>query len=197
VSEFIDECRREWKRLRVPDPIADEMAADLAADLQEAEAEGVPPEEVLGRSASDPRAFAASWAAERGVTRPRFRDKIRRRPLLIIASALLAVLLASLIAGVLLVNVSSSQLAAGRGAPPHVTVLAIPDVVGLRHLEAVRDAENAGLGVKVIERTAKYVATDIVVAQMPAGGARVARGSTLVLYVTECSRSVKPPCQHS
>jgi hypothetical protein len=60
VSHFINECRREWKRLRVPDPVADEMAADLAVDLQEAEAEGVTPEEVLGSGASDPRSFAAS-----------------------------------------------------------------------------------------------------------------------------------------
>jgi hypothetical protein len=41
VSEFVDECRREWRRLGVPDPVANEMAADLTADLEEAEAEGV------------------------------------------------------------------------------------------------------------------------------------------------------------
>jgi hypothetical protein len=67
VNQFIEECRREWKRLRVPDPVADEMAADLEADLEEAEADGASPEEVLGSGASDPRFFAASWAAERGV----------------------------------------------------------------------------------------------------------------------------------
>jgi hypothetical protein len=62
--------RREWERLRVPDHIANEMAADLAADLEQAEAEGVSAEEVLGRSAFDPRSFATSWAAERGVIPP-------------------------------------------------------------------------------------------------------------------------------
>jgi hypothetical protein len=67
MNEFIEECRREWKRLHVPDPVANEMAADLEADLQEAETEGASPEEVLGSGAFDPRAFAASWAAERGV----------------------------------------------------------------------------------------------------------------------------------
>src|SRR5438128_11349072 len=67
VKDFVEECRREWKRLRVPDPVANEMAADLAADLEEAEAEGVSPEELLGSGASDPRSFAASWAAARGV----------------------------------------------------------------------------------------------------------------------------------
>jgi len=71
VNQFIEECRREWKRLRVPDPVANEMAADLAADLTEAESEGASPEEVLGSGAFDPRSFAASWAAARGVIPPR------------------------------------------------------------------------------------------------------------------------------
>jgi hypothetical protein len=70
MSEFVDECRREWKRLRVPDPVANEMAADLAADLKEAEAEGASTEQVLGSGAFDARSFAASWAAERGVIPP-------------------------------------------------------------------------------------------------------------------------------
>src|SRR5262249_6625359 len=64
------ECRREWQRLSVPDQVANEMAADLKADLEEAEAEGASPEAVLGSEAFDPRSFAASWAAERGVVGP-------------------------------------------------------------------------------------------------------------------------------
>src|SRR6266498_1628382 len=67
VSQFVEECPREWKRLRVPDSVANEMAADLAADLKEAEAEGASAEDVLGSGAFDPRAFAGSWAGERGV----------------------------------------------------------------------------------------------------------------------------------
>jgi hypothetical protein len=67
MSEFIDECRREWKRLGVPDPIANEMAIDLAADIAEAEAEGGSAEDVLGDSVFDARRFAASWAGARGV----------------------------------------------------------------------------------------------------------------------------------
>ena len=63
MSEFVEQCRQEWRRLGVPDPLADEMAADLASDLGEAEAEGVSAEELLGSSAFDPRSFAASWAA--------------------------------------------------------------------------------------------------------------------------------------
>jgi len=96
VSEFVDECRREWKRLRVPDPIANEMAADLAADLAEAEAEGVSAEEVLGSGAFDPRAFAASWAAERGVVQPPpARERRPRRSLMQLAIAALAVITVS------------------------------------------------------------------------------------------------------
>ena len=67
MSEFVDECRQEWHRLGVPDAMANEMAADLTADLQEAESEGVSAEEVLGSAVFDPRAFARSWATERGV----------------------------------------------------------------------------------------------------------------------------------
>ena len=70
MSDFVEQCKEEWKRLRVPDPVANEMAADLAADLKEAEADGASPEEVLGSGAFDPRSFAASWAAERGVIPP-------------------------------------------------------------------------------------------------------------------------------
>jgi hypothetical protein len=70
VNEFLEECRREWRRLGVPDPVASEMAADLTADLEEAEAEGGSPEDVLGNAAFDPRRFAASWAVARGVTNP-------------------------------------------------------------------------------------------------------------------------------
>jgi hypothetical protein len=40
VNEFVDECRREWKRLGVPDPVADELAGELRADLDEGESEG-------------------------------------------------------------------------------------------------------------------------------------------------------------
>jgi len=70
VSQFVDECRQEWKRLGVPDAAANEMAADLEADLEEAESEGISAEEVLGDGAFDPRSFAASWAMERGLIHP-------------------------------------------------------------------------------------------------------------------------------
>jgi hypothetical protein len=55
MIEFIEECRREWRRLGVPDAIANEMAHDLTADIEEAEAEGGSAEDVLGNSLFEPR----------------------------------------------------------------------------------------------------------------------------------------------
>ncbi len=71
MSDFVEQCRAEWKRLGVADSIAEEMAADLASDIREAEVDGISLEELLGSSASDPRAFAASWATERGIVQTR------------------------------------------------------------------------------------------------------------------------------
>jgi hypothetical protein len=121
VNEFVDECRREWRRLRVPDPVANEMAADLEADLQEAEAEGATAEDVLGAAAFDPRPFAASWAAERGVIPPplatparRFSPTLARRPRLLVLAAALALFVVGvgLVAGVSSTGVAGSRSAA-------------------------------------------------------------------------------------
>jgi hypothetical protein len=95
VNDFVEHCRREWKRLRVPDAVADEMAAELAADLQEAAAEGASPEEVLGSGASDPRSFAASWAAERAVIPPTPLTVRLRRSLIQPATAVLTIVAAT------------------------------------------------------------------------------------------------------
>jgi hypothetical protein len=86
MNDFVEQCRREWRRLGVPDPLAEEMAADLASDLKEAEADGVSAEELLGSSVFDPRSFAASWAAERGIIPlAPSRSSARRRPLVLVA----------------------------------------------------------------------------------------------------------------
>jgi hypothetical protein len=50
MTAFVEECRREWKRLGVPDLLAEEMATELEADLAEAEADGVSAAEMLGES---------------------------------------------------------------------------------------------------------------------------------------------------
>jgi hypothetical protein len=102
MNDFIEQCRREWKRLGVPDPLAEEMAADLASDLREAEAEGISAEEYLGSGASDPRSFATSWATERGiVSEPQDRWRGRRKPPALVAFTALATL-ALIVAAVLL-----------------------------------------------------------------------------------------------
>jgi hypothetical protein len=126
VIEFVEECRREWKHLGVPDPIANEMAADLTADIEEAEAEGGSAEDVLGTSLFDPRRFAAAWAGARGVTAPPApvdpstslaRERHRwYRPAFVIA----------LTGFGFLVAVAAAALAVGR----HSSAVAAPDKIG-------------------------------------------------------------------
>lgn len=97
MSDFVEQCRREWRRLNVPGPLAEEMAADLTSDLEEAEAEGVSAEELLGSSASDPRSFAASWAAERGIIPGcPARGGANRRPLFLVVFTVLAAITVSI-----------------------------------------------------------------------------------------------------
>ena len=123
MSEFVALCRREWKRLGVADPLADEMAADLTSDLEEAEAEGVSPDEYLGASASDPRLFAASWASERGIIpAPPSRKKDRRTPLVLVAFTVLAAI-AVIVASLLLATGEPKvALKTSRRTPPHLVV---------------------------------------------------------------------------
>ena len=126
MSDFVEECRREWKRLRVPDPVADEMAADLAADLKDAAADGVSAEEFLGTGADDARSFAAYWAAERGVVEPRpGRDRLSGR---------------SLVLGAIAASLSIAAVAAGIAilATPASATSALPVLVQGAGTEIVR-----------------------------------------------------------
>jgi hypothetical protein len=91
MSGFVDDVRREWKRLGVPDAVADEMAAELQADLDEAAHDGVSPTDLLGTSANDPRGFAAAWANERGLVAPRRPRSIPLRWVVTAALVLLAI----------------------------------------------------------------------------------------------------------
>src|SRR5215471_21489433 len=77
MTAYVEECRREWKRLGVPDLLAEEMATELEADLAEAEADGVAAAEMLGESY--PRRFAATWARERGLVAEPQPPKKKRR----------------------------------------------------------------------------------------------------------------------
>jgi hypothetical protein len=124
MSDFVEQCRREWRRLGVADPLAEEMATDLAADLGEAEAEGVPAEEFLGDSAFDPRSFAASWAAERGIIPERRARGVRRRPTALVVFTAFASLVLVVAALLLLTGepklslVTSGPITAHLAIPP-------------------------------------------------------------------------------
>jgi hypothetical protein len=117
MTDFVEQCRREWRRLGVPDPLAEEMAADLASDLNEAEAEGVSAEELLGNSSSDPRSFAASWAAERGIIPRPLSQPIRRRPRSLIAFTAIAAI--ALIGAAALLLTGEPQLTLRTSLAPH------------------------------------------------------------------------------
>lgn len=108
MTEFVEECRREWKRLGVPDPIADEMAAELEADLEEAKADGISAAEVLGDGVFDPRTFASAWAAERGVVQrlPPAAQRFPQKARMVAAIGLFALI--AVIGGVLAVVASPS-----------------------------------------------------------------------------------------
>jgi hypothetical protein len=123
MSDFVEQCRSEWKRLGVPDPLAEEMAADLASDLREAEAEGVSAEELLGSSYFDPRSFAASWAAERGVVPTPGRGNARRRPFVLVAFTALAALMLVVAALLLATGEPKVSLVTTRAAAPRVAPL--------------------------------------------------------------------------
>ena len=121
MTDFVEQCRLEWRRLGVPDSLAEEMATDLAADLTEAEAEGVSAEELLGSSASDPRAFAASWAAERGIVpAPPIQRNARRRPLVLVAFTALAAIVLIVTALMLFTGQPKSALVVSRTGGAHL-----------------------------------------------------------------------------
>ena len=135
MNDFVEQCRREWKRLCVPDAVADEMAADLDADLREAEAEGVSAEEVLG-GAMDPRSFAASWAAERGVVPPpRSTAKLRRGPIVLAVLAAFTLLAAVGAALVIFASPAVSEPTAVR-LPPEFARPRPPTAVAVLRLGA-------------------------------------------------------------
>jgi hypothetical protein len=121
MSDFVEQCRQQWKRLGVPAPLAEEMAADLASDLGDAEAEGISAEEFLGSSASDPRSFATSWAAERGIIpEAPSRGNAPRRPLALMTFTALAAT-ALIVAALLLLTGEPTLTLTASKAPHFVT----------------------------------------------------------------------------
>jgi hypothetical protein len=198
VSEFIAECRREWRRLGVPEPAANEMAADLTADLKEAEKEGVSAEEVLGSGAFDARAFAASWASERGLVPIGWRNRIREHRRLTTALVFVVLLVATGITAAFLISSHHSRPAISDGvtAPqPTVTArsLAIPDVHGLQQEEAISVARAAGFQVRISVQPTRRQPAGSVLSQSPAAGTTVALGSTVVFVVARPPHHTKRP----
>ena len=118
MTDFVEQCRGEWKRLGVPDPLAEEMAEDLASDLREAEAEGVSAEELLGSSFFDPPSFAATWASERGIIpAPAGPGRVRHRPFVLVAFTALAAITLIVSAFLLATGEPKLSLATTRTSP--------------------------------------------------------------------------------
>ncbi len=166
MNPFVEECRREWKRLGVPDAVANEMAADLEVDLAEAEADGTSAEEVLGTGAFDAPAFAAAWAAERGVIPPpapsgATRTRRSRAPYAIAGFVLVA--LVGLVLALLPQPTVSARLALGA---PHNALVA---PWRIRH--RVRIVGQGRLVLPAVRPT-------IIVPQLPAGASQVVVANT-------------------
>ncbi|WP_354702404.1 hypothetical protein DSM112329_02762 [Paraconexibacter sp. AEG42_29] len=64
MSPFVTTCRETWRALGVAQLAIDEMAAELEADLADAQADGVPARAVTG---DDPVRLATDWAHARGL----------------------------------------------------------------------------------------------------------------------------------
>ena len=172
MSEFIEECRREWRRLHVPDPVADEMASDLAADLSEAEVEGASPEELLGDAAFDPKSFARSWAQERGlvvVPPPRSSSQLA------LAFVVAAIVIGGSIGAALRLTQSSPQRS--------VIVATVPDFVGVTVARAMHEAGSTGVSLAIRYRTRRGGRSGFVRAQSPAAGTRVKQGAPVSIVV--------------
>ena len=174
MSTFVEECRREWKRLGVPELLADEMATDLEADLAEAQADGVAAAEILGES--DPRRFAAAWAEERGlVSEPPPQKKSHKRLWIVLAVIVAVFLLFGGMAAFGLLATTSVDVQASppvQVRPQPVQSVRVPRFVGMKACQAKRAAVDAGLRVHDFPRSR---CNALVIGQMPAPGQAVAR----------------------
>jgi len=178
MTAYVEECRREWKRLGVPDLLAEEMATDLEADLVEAQADGVSASEILGES--DPRRFAASWAEERGlVSEP---PPKKSRKLWIVLAAILALFL--LFGGMAAFGLLATTSVEGSAPPVHVQPISpsqsvtVPSLVGQKACHAERIAVERGLFMRDFPR---HHCDAVVVGQSPAAGQVVRPHSRLTL----------------
>ena len=174
MTAYVEECRREWRRLGVPDMLAEEMATELEADLAEAEADGVSTAEMLGES--DPRRFAATWANERGiVAEPPPQKRSRKRVWVLLG---LGLVLLGFVLGIADVaffakpSIHTSGPPPGRvtGTPP--IPVRVPNLVGLKACQARRAALDAGLEVHAFPSRR---CNAVVIGQRPVSGQVVPR----------------------
>ena len=172
MTAFVEECRQEWKRLGVPEGLADEMATELESDLAEASADGVSAAELLGES--DPRGFAATWASERGLVPESPPPKKSRQRLWIV---LAAVLVLGFVLGVVALVTLATTSVHTSGSPP----AQVPELVGMKAHRAVAVARANHLDPEVQRVPGRPAG--VVLAQAPAPAARVRRGSTVLLRV--------------
>ncbi len=183
MSAFVEECRREWKRLGVPDLLAEEMATELESDLAEAEADGVSAAEILGES--DPRRFAMRWASERGLVTNPAPKKSRRWIWVVVGLALAFVFVAVL--GLFTATKVSVQAHVGSppgrthsvDAPP-VRAVRVPLLVGLKacHAQRIALARGFHLSTRLSRNGCK---DEVVVHQRPAAHAIVPRHTAVTL----------------
>ena len=182
MSTFVEECRREWKRLGVPDLMADEMATDLEADLADAQADGVSAAEILGES--DPRRFASTWASERGLVSER-PPKTRHKRLWIVLAVIVAVLL--LFGGMAAFGLLATTSVQVQASPPvqvgpqPVQAVRVPSLVGMKACQAKHAAVDAGLTVRAFPRSR---CNALVTGQMPAAGHVVTRHKPVTLRLS-------------
>jgi hypothetical protein len=162
MPAFIEECRYEWKRLGVPDSLAEEMATELEADLAEAQADGVSAAEILGES--DPRRFAATWARERGLVSEPAPKKSRKWLWIGLAVGLVVVFIA--LPALALITLGSGSVSTVRSPQP-VRSLVIQSFVGMKACHAERIAQELRLKVQRIPRSR---CNAVVVGQRPLQG---------------------------
>lgn len=187
MSTFVEECRREWKRLGVPDLIAEEMATDLSADLEEAEAEGVAAEHVLGGGASDPRRFAADWAQARGVVTAQPETSRRRAWLIAAVSAVVLAAGAATAIALLAVGQTAPKTLTAPAVPtvqePTTVSVTVPNMIGQTETDAIAETRAAGLRVTTVLVSPTSQRSGTVISQLPAPGTVVSRGATLRLRI--------------
>jgi hypothetical protein len=178
MTAFVEECRREWKRLGVPDLLAEEMATELEADLAEAEADGVSAAEMLGES--DPRRFAATWATERGLV-TEAPPKKSHKGLWVGLAVVLALLIFVGLPAFALIGVGSGSVSSvSVQAPRPVHSVVIPNFVGMKACRARQIARESLLRVL---RFPNSRCNAVVIAQRPAPHTLVAwpRGAHTVV----------------